>query len=50
MLVTKNAVEYLVAGAEVANNDINAVDAAGVEYDADRYAQKMILLCVTCWH
>ena len=34
MIVTNYAVEYLVAGAEMANMDINAVDSTGVEYDA----------------
>jgi hypothetical protein len=34
MIVTNNAVECLVAGAEMANMDINAVDSTGVEYDA----------------
>ena len=34
MVVTTHAVEYLVYGAQIANNDINAVDSTGVEFDA----------------
>ena len=34
MLVTTHAVEYLTGGSRVANQDINAVSADGVEFDA----------------
>jgi hypothetical protein len=34
MIVTSNAIEYLIRGSEVANEDINAINADCVEFDA----------------
>jgi len=51
MIVTTHAVEYLISGAQIANNDINAVDSTGVEFDAgqictedDHVMRKLIAL------
>jgi hypothetical protein len=52
MIVTPHAVEKLIRGAEAYNNDINAIDKDGVQYDAGQICteddQAMRELLVWC--
>jgi hypothetical protein len=40
MIVTSHAVKYLINGAEAYNNDINAIDGNGVQFDAGQICTK----------